>query len=148
MRRELTGWVQRPACSHRLSAASRVKRFWNFCESRTANDAEKRRSAQGTAVTPSLLDFDSNQPCGSLPRHESAGPAVSGIKKLLVTPKHPQMRSRSFLPLNLVINVAFPRRRLTGHQVEIERCRPGENAVTRADESLITWRRRSSETLG
>ena len=66
MRRELTGWVHRPACSHRLSAASRVKSFWNFCESRTTNDAEKRRSAQGTAVTPSLLDFDSNQTRGAL----------------------------------------------------------------------------------
>src|SRR6516225_11223201 len=83
MSRELTGWVQRPACSHRLSAASRVKSFWNFCESRTTNDAEKTRASQGTTrFMASLLDFDSNQTRGALPRHESAGPAVSGIEKI------------------------------------------------------------------
>jgi hypothetical protein len=43
-----------------------------------------------------LLDFHSNQTRGALPRHESAGPAVSGIKKLLVTPTHLQIRSGGF----------------------------------------------------
>src|SRR4030095_2838859 len=116
MRRELTGCVQRQACSHRLSAASRVKSFWNFCESRTTNDAEKTRSPQGTKrFAASLLDFHSYQPRRGFPRHESADPAIAGIKKLLVTPKHPQIRAGGFLPQNFVINVAFPRRRLTGH---------------------------------
>jgi len=55
------------------------------------------------------------RPRGALPRHESAGPAVSGIKKLLVTPNYLQIRSGGFLPHNFIINVAFPRRRFTGH---------------------------------
>src|SRR5262245_617336 len=113
MRREFTGCVQRQACSHRLSAASRAKSFWNFCESRTTNDAEKTRCPQGTTrFTASLLDFHSYQSRRAFPRHESTGPAIVGIKRLLVTPKHSQIRAGGFLPQNFVISVAFPRRRL------------------------------------
>ena len=96
---------------------------------------------------PSLLDVYSNQTRRAFPGHESACPAIAGIKKLFVTPKHLQLRTRRFLPPNFLIDVSFPRRRLTGHQVHIKRCRPAENAVTRGKESLITRRRRSSETL-
>src|SRR5262245_57792812 len=44
MRLELTGCVQREACSHRLSAASRVKSFRNFCESRTREMMQRSAS--------------------------------------------------------------------------------------------------------
>ena len=63
----------------------------------------------------SLLDFDSNQTRGPFARHESACPAIAGIKKLFVTPKHLQIRAGRFLPANFVVHVTFPGRRLTGY---------------------------------
>src|SRR5881392_82491 len=98
-------------------------------------------------LPPSLLNFYSNQTGGAFASHQSARPAIAGIEKLLITPKHLEIRAGGFLPHNFVINVAFPRRRLTGHQVHIEPCRPAENAVTPGDESVIARRRRSNETL-
>src|SRR4029453_6117150 len=89
-------------------------------------------------LRPSLLpDFSSNQTRRAFPGHESACPAITGIKKFLVTPKHFQVRAGGFFSPNFLIDVSFPRRRLTGHEVNIERCWPAENAVTRGDESLI-----------
>ena len=83
----------------------------------------------------------------ALARHASAGPAVAGIKKLLVTPKHFQVRSGGFLPPNFVVNVPFPRRGVTGHEIEIKRGWPTKNAVTDCKKGLVTWRRHSSETF-
>src|SRR5437667_3826151 len=104
-------------------------------------------SAHTRKAKRSLLNVDAYQTGGTFPRHESAGPAVAGIKNLLVTPKHLQLRTGRFLPANLIISVPLPRRRLTGHEIEIKLCRPTENAVARSKEGLITWRRHSSETL-
>ena len=117
----------------------------------SARGAEKgergARAPQNVRAIYSLLYVYSNQTRRAFPCHESARPAIAGIKKLLVTPKHLQPRTRRFLPPNFLIDVPFPGRRVTGHQVHIERCRPTENAVTRPEESLITWRRHSSETF-
>src|SRR5205814_3142072 len=99
-------------------------------------------------LSPSLLDFCSNQTRGVFAHHESTRPALAGIKELLVTPKHFQGHPCGFPPPNFVINVPFPRRRLTGHEIEIKRGWPTENAVTDSEESLIARRRRSSEMLG
>jgi hypothetical protein len=99
------------------------------------------------AFTPSLVDLDPDQPRGAFVRHHPAGPAIAGIIELLVTPKHLEVRAGGFLPLNFVVSVAFPRRRVAGHEVDLERCWPAENAVTRDDERVIAHRRRSSETL-
>ena len=43
---------------------------------------------------PSLLYIYSNQARRAFPGHESACPAIPGIKKLLITPKHLQFRTR------------------------------------------------------
>ena len=97
---------------------------------------------------PLLFHLYPDQTGRALARHESAGPTVAGIKELLVTPKHLQLRTRRFLPSNFLIDVSFPRRRLTGHQVHIKRCGPAKTAVTRGEESLVTRRPRSGEMLG
>src|SRR5882724_13132499 len=93
---------------------------------------------------PLVLHLYPNQTGRALARHESAGPAVAGIKKLLVTPKHFQVRSGGFLPPNFVVNVPFPRRGVTSHEIEIKWCWPTENAVTDYKEGLIARRQRSS----
>ena len=99
------------------------------------------------AFAASLVDLDLDQTSRAFVRHHPAGPPIAGIIKLLVTPKHLQIRAGGFLPPNFGVSVAFPRRRVTGHEVDLERCRPAENAVTRDDERVIARRRRSSETL-
>src|SRR5882762_3593847 len=96
---------------------------------------------------PLVLHLYPDQAGRALARHESAGPTVAGIKELLVTPKHFQVRSGGFLPPNFVVNVAFPRRGVTGHEIEIKRGWPTKNAVTACNEGLIAWRRHSSETF-
>src|SRR5438874_13128228 len=79
---------------------------------------------------PLLLHLYPDQTGRAVARHESAGPTVAGIKELLVTPKHLQVCTRRFLPPNFLIDVSFPRRGLTGHEIEIKWCRPTENAGT------------------
>src|SRR6266481_105106 len=96
---------------------------------------------------PLVLHLYPDQTRRALARHESAGPAVAGIKKLLVTPKHFQVRSRGFLPPNFVVNVPFPRRGVTGHEIEIKRGWPTENTLTDRNEGLIAWRRQSRKMI-
>src|SRR5690348_7342778 len=94
MRRELTGWVQRRACSQRLNTASRLKSFRNFCESRTIKQCRKQpRFSRNEPLAASLLDSHPDQTRGAFAGHESAGPTIAGIKKLLVTPEHQQVRT-------------------------------------------------------
>src|SRR2546421_10627351 len=96
---------------------------------------------------PLLLHLYPDQTGRAVACHESASPTVAGIKELLVTPKHFQVRAGGFLPPNFVVVVPFPRRGLTGHEIEIKWCWPTENAVTDCNEGLIVWRRHSSETF-
>jgi len=96
---------------------------------------------------PLLLHLYPDQTSRAVARHESAGPTVAGIKELLVTPKHFQVRAGGFLPPNFVVNVPFPRRGVTGHEIEIQWCWPTENAVTDCNNGLITERRHGSETF-
>lgn len=147
MRRELTGWAQRQACSQRLSAASRVKSFRTFCESRTAKGCNEARDTQGT--TPKafrvelklragkmlLLDIRADQTSGTSVRHKSACPTIARIKELLVTPKHLQLCAGRFRPTKFIVDVPFPRRRSAGHEIPIKWGWPIENAVTRAMET-------------
>ena len=86
---------------------------------------------------PLLLHLYPDQTGRAVARHESAGPTVAGIKELLVTPKHFQVRAGGFLPPNFVVNVPFPRRGLTAREIEIKWCWPTENAVTDCNEGLI-----------
>src|SRR4029453_8833238 len=141
----------RPAASVLPQTFRRVarKEFLKFSRKSHGETMQKRGALlKERRFWPSLFDVYSNQTRRAFPGHESACPAIAGIKKLLVTPKHLQLRTRRFLPSNFLIDVSFPRRRLTGHQVHIKRCRPIENAVTRNNESLIARRRRGNETLG
>ena len=92
---------------------------------------QRSADTQGTAVRPPLvLDLYPDQTGRALARHESACPAVAGIKELLVTPKHFQLRAGRFLPTNFLIDVPFPRRRMAGHEIEIKWRWPTQNAVT------------------
>ena len=95
---------------------------------------------------PSLLDVYSNQTRRAFPRHESACPAVARDKKIARNAKafaaSRQKISSTEFPDSIV---PFPRRRLTGHEIDIKWCWPAENAVTRCEGSLIARRRRSSK---
>src|SRR6187399_606669 len=80
-----------------------------------------------------LLDFNSDQASRTFVDGESASPAVAGnellsVKELLVTPHHIECCPGGFFPVKLVIRVAFPRWRMTCHEIEIEWCWPTERA--------------------
>src|SRR5207249_9470533 len=100
-----------------------------------------------TTWKPLLVNLYSGQARGTLMRHESASPAVPGIKELFIAPKHLQIRSGRFLPKNLIIDVPFPRRRLPGHEIQIKGRWPTENAVTRHNKGLIADGRHGSKTI-
>ena len=104
----------RPAGSVLPQAFHRVvgKEFLKFLRKPHDETMQKRGALlkERYLLSLSLLDFDSNQTGGALARHESAGPAVARIKKLLVSPKHPQIRTGGFFPQDFVVNVAFPKR--------------------------------------
>ena len=150
----------RPAASVLPQTFRRVaaKKFFKFLRKSHGKGCNEARDTQGTAVAlppklwrakpqPLVLHLYPDQTGRAFARHESACPAVARIKELFVTPKHLQVRSGGFLPPNFVVDVPFPRRGVTAHEIEIKRGWPTENTVTDCNKGLITRRRQSCEMV-
>ena len=77
----------------------------------------------------SVRDINPNQASRAFSSHESVGPAILGIKVLLITPEHFERGAGWLLPNELLINVPLPLRRLTGHEIDFEKVRPTDRTV-------------------
>src|SRR5947199_1688347 len=69
------------------------------------------------------------------------------VKVLLVTPNHIQGRAGRFFPAKLIKHMAFPRGRMTCHEIEIKRRRPTQRAVTRHEKRFVPWLRHNGEIV-
>src|SRR5213075_2110381 len=87
----------RPAANMLPQTFRRVagKKFLKFLRKPHDETMQKRGALlnESRILTQSLLYFYANQTGGAFASHEFAGPAITGIEKLLVTPKHVEIRA-------------------------------------------------------
>ena len=73
----------------------------------------------------------------SRPSHKFACPALAEI--LFLSTDHFESATVRLFLNEMVVKVAFPRGRLPGHDLEVERGRPGQQAAIDFEVGLITW---------
>src|SRR4051794_983384 len=76
-----------------------------------------------------------DQPGRARTRHETAGPIF--VKILLVAPDHLEPSTSRLLQNEPVIKVPLPRRRMSTHEINIERCRPAQHAALDLQPRLV-----------
>src|SRR5206468_10030271 len=101
---------------------------------------------------PSFLDFYPGETGRTFMNAESVVPAgawdeLVPVKVLLVTPNHIQGRAGRFFPAKLIKHMAFPRGRMTCHEIEIKRRRPTQRAVARHEKRFLPCLRHNGKIV-
>src|SRR4030095_6301946 len=76
-----------------------------------------------------------DQPGRARPRHEAAGPVL--IKILFVTPEHLEPAAIRLVPDEPIINMSFPRGRMTAHEIDIQWRGPAQHAALDLELSFV-----------
>src|SRR5439155_27344248 len=72
---------------------------------------------------------------------------LSSVKGLLITPNHLESCSGRFFPEQVIILIAFPRRRVASHEIEIERCWPAQSTAACLKKRFVSRRRNNGEIV-
>src|SRR6478735_11363713 len=92
----------------------------------------------------SRTNVHADQPCRARPGHETAGPIL--VKILFIAPEHLKPAATRPFPHEPVIKMSLPRRRMAGHEIDVERCRPTQHAALDLESSLVAGLRLDAES--
>src|SRR6476619_5608926 len=84
----------------------------------------------------SRTNVHADQPCRARPGHETAGPIL--VKILFIAPEHIKPTATRLFPHEPVIKMSLPRRRMAGHEIDIQGCRPAQHAALDLEMSSVS----------